>query len=54
MPGDKKRWYWHHSNDLRSWYLDAPYVKVSGKWFYLYRATDNREHTVDFYLSLRP
>lgn len=51
-PEMKKRlrWYWRHSTDLRSWCLDETYVKVSGKWFYLYRATDNRGHTIDFYL----
>lgn len=47
------RWYWRHSTGLRSWCLDETYVKVSGKWFYLYRATDNRGHTIDFYLSPR-
>ncbi|HHL2459875.1 TPA: IS6 family transposase [Yersinia enterocolitica] len=47
------RWYWRHSTDLRSWCLDETYVRVSGKWFYLYRATDNRGHTIDFYLSPR-
>jgi IS6 family transposase len=38
---------------LRCWCLDETYVKVSGKWFYLYRATDNRGHTLNFYLSPR-
>lgn len=47
------RWYWRHSTDLRSWCLGETYVRVSGKWFYLYRAADNRGHTIDFYLSPR-
>jgi len=29
------------------------YVKVNGRWAYLYRAIDNKGHTVDFYLSPR-
>nr|QTX14583.1 Mobile element protein [Klebsiella pneumoniae] len=29
------------------------YVKVNGRWAYLYRAVDSRGRTVDFYLSSR-
>ncbi|BEG55988.1 hypothetical protein VEV11M_43810 (plasmid) [Escherichia coli] len=28
------------------------YVKVNGRWAYLYRAVDSRGRTVDFYLSV--
>jgi len=28
-----------------------PYVKVSGKWVYLYRAVDKEGNTIDFMLS---
>ena len=31
--------------------LDETYVKVRGKWTYLYRAVDKRGDTIDFYLS---
>ncbi|KIE06050.1 Transposase [Candidatus Jidaibacter acanthamoeba] len=34
-----------------SWYLDETYVKVKGKWLYLYRAIDSNKNTIDFYLS---
>src|SRR3546814_16349374 len=34
-----------------SWRLDETYVKVRGKWTYLYRAVDKRGDTIDFYLS---
>jgi len=34
-----------------SWKLDETYVKVKGKWLYLYRAIDSRGQTIDFYLS---
>ena len=33
--------------------MDETYVKVNGRWAYLYRAVDNRGRTVDFYLSSR-
>ncbi len=34
-----------------SWRVDETYVKVKGKWTYLYRAIDKRGYTIDFYLS---
>ncbi|WP_407205325.1 IS6 family transposase [Enterobacter cloacae] len=34
-----------------SWRPDETYVKVRGKWTYLYRAVDKRGDTIDFYLS---
>src|SRR3546814_15267857 len=34
-----------------SWRLDETYVKVRGKWTYLYRAVDKRGDTIDLYLS---
>ena len=33
--------------------MDETYVKVNGRWVYLYRAVDQRGHTIDFYLSSR-
>ena len=47
------RWYWRNPTDRHSWHLDETYVKVNGKWAYLYRAVDQRGHTLDFYLSAR-
>src|SRR3546814_5478595 len=44
------RWFWRRGFDL-SWRLDETYVKVRGKWTYLYRAVDKRGDTIDFYLS---
>jgi putative transposase len=37
----------------RSWYVDETYVKVSGKWCYLYRAIDRDGNLVDSMLSKR-
>jgi len=34
-----------------SWRIDETYVKVGGKWAYLYRAVDKSGNTIDFYLS---
>src|SRR3546814_1777679 len=43
------RWFWRRGFDP-SWRLDETYVKVRGKWTYLYRAVDKRGDTIDFYL----
>ena len=34
-----------------SWYLDETYIKVSGKWRYLYRAIDREGNLLDSMLS---
>ncbi len=36
-----------------SWRMDETYVKLNGKWIYLYRAVDRYGDTVDFFLSAR-
>jgi transposase-like protein len=36
-----------------SWRMDETYVKVKGKWKYLYRAVDKAGHTVDFLLTAK-
>lgn len=47
------RWYWRNPSALCPWHIDETYVKLNGRWAYLYRAVDNRGHTIDFYLSAR-
>ncbi len=44
------RWYWKPSMGY-SWRVDETYVKVKGKWTYLYRAIDKHGDTIDFHLS---
>jgi len=47
------RWYWRNPSRFCSWHIDETYVKVNGRWAYLYRAVDSRGRTIDFYLSSR-
>jgi hypothetical protein len=35
----------------RSWRVDETYVRIAGKWSYLYRAVDSTGETIDFVLS---
>ena len=44
------RWQWRRPQST-SWRIDETYVKVRGKWAYLYRALDKLGNTIDFYLS---
>ena len=44
------RWQWRRPQST-SWRVDETYVKVGGKWTYLYRAVDKHGDTIDFYLS---
>jgi len=36
-----------------SWRVDETYIKVKGRWMYLYRAVDSRGQTIDFLLSAK-
>ena len=35
----------------RSWRMDETYIRVKGKWRYLYRAVDKTGQTIDFLLT---
>ena len=41
----------HLRRPNRSWRVDETYVRVAGKWTYLYRALDSEGNTIDFMLS---
>src|SRR6201993_3048764 len=36
-----------------SWRMDETYIRVKGKWVYLYRAVDSSGATIDFLLSAK-
>jgi IS6 family transposase len=36
-----------------SWRVDETYIRVKGRWTYLYRAVDSRGQTIDFMLSAK-
>ncbi len=50
-PELDKRIRWHARTFCRSWHLDETYLRVKGKWKYLYRAIDKNGGTIDFMIS---
>ena len=40
-----------HGKVGRSWYVDETYLKVQGRWCYLYRAIDRNGNLVDVLFS---
>ena len=53
VPEFEKRWSQYSRPVGRSWCCDETYIKVKGRWTYLYRAVDKQGRTVDFLLSER-
>jgi transposase-like protein len=51
VPEFEKRWRAYSRPVGRSWRMDETYIKVKGRWTYLYRAVDKNGFTVDFLLS---
>jgi transposase-like protein len=53
VPEFEKRWSRHARSVGGSWRCDETYVKVKGRWTYLYRAVDKQGRTVDFLLTAK-
>src|ERR1700761_323511 len=53
VPEFEKRWRQYSRPVGRSWRCDETYIKVKGRWTFLYRAVDKQGRTVDFLLSER-
>jgi transposase-like protein len=53
VPKFEKRWSQYSRPVGKSWHCDETYIKVKGRWTYLYRAVDKLGRRVDFLLSER-
>ena len=51
VPNWNKRLHRHLKPTNKSWRVDETYIRVRGRWCYLYRAIDSTGATIDFLLS---
>ncbi len=52
-PELEKRLRLHLRMSNGPWRVDETYIRVKGRWTYLYRVVDSRGQTIDFLLSAR-
>ena len=52
-PALEERLRRHRKTINKFWRVDETYVRVKGRWGYLYRALDSTGATIDFVLSVR-
>ncbi|MGI0120393.1 IS6 family transposase [Zooshikella sp. RANM57] len=52
-PQLEKAFHKKKQQPIGRWRLDETYIKVKGKWKYLYRAADKTGHTIDFLLTAK-
>jgi transposase-like protein len=53
VPEFVKQWQPYDRSVGTSWRVDETYIKLKGKWVYLYRGVDKEGRAVDFFLSHR-
>jgi len=53
VPEFVKHWQPYTRSVGTSWRIDETYIRLKGKWVYLYRGVDKEGQTVDFFLSER-